>query len=70
MLEVFTFGEQIKEARLRMGLSQTALARILNIKKSAVSKWECFGVQSPRPETRKRIIDLCKLHNINFRFRF
>lgn len=35
-----TFGEKLKEARKKIGLSQEQLAEKLNISRSAVAKWE------------------------------
>ena len=35
-----SLGEKLKEVRKRFGLSQEALASILNVSRQAVTKWE------------------------------
>jgi len=35
-----TFGEKLKEARLKAGLSQEELAQRMSVSRSAVAKWE------------------------------
>jgi Zn-dependent peptidase ImmA (M78 family)/transcriptional regulator with XRE-family HTH domain len=42
-------GERLKEGREGRGLTQTALASVLGVSRSAVSQYE-KGVQTPRPE--------------------
>ena len=44
-----TFGERIKNARKRLGLTQAALAEKLGVSTEAVSKWERGGY-SPEPD--------------------
>lgn len=38
--EIMDLGTRIREARLRLGLKQTDLARRLRVKQSAISQWE------------------------------
>jgi len=33
-------GQRIKDARVRLGLTQTDLARLLKVRQSAISQWE------------------------------
>ncbi|MCI8813320.1 MAG: helix-turn-helix transcriptional regulator, partial [Oscillibacter sp.] len=35
-----TFGEKLQKLRAREGLSQDALAELLNVSRQAVSRWE------------------------------
>ena len=35
-----TFGEKLQKLRIREGLSQDALAELLNVSRQAVSRWE------------------------------
>ena len=45
---------QLKEARLRAGLSQTQLAAYLQVSQVSVCNWES-GTAQPRPSTRRKI---------------
>ena len=45
-----TFGEKLQTLRSREGLSQDALAELLNVSRQAVSRWER---DEPMPETEK-----------------
>ena len=47
-----TFGEKLQRLRAREGLSQDALAELLNVSRQAVSRWERDGTM---PETEKVI---------------
>ena len=47
-----TFGEKLQKLRAREGLSQDALAELLNVSRQAVSRWERDGTM---PETEKVI---------------
>lgn len=40
-----TIGEKIRKERKALGLTQTELGELLNVKKNAVSKWECGRVE-------------------------
>ena len=44
-----TFGEKLQKLRAREGLSQDALAELLNVSRQAVSRWE-----RTRPFRRRR----------------
>lgn len=50
-------GEQIRQARLRAGLTQQGLARALGLSNRLVSHWE-LGVRTPRPVHLQQIADL------------
>ena len=45
-----TFGEKLQKLRSREGLSQDALAELLNVSRQAVSRWER---DETMPETEK-----------------
>jgi transcriptional regulator with XRE-family HTH domain len=45
-----TRGDRIRAARIRRGLSQLDLARILGVTKATISKWELGGAISMDPE--------------------
>lgn len=47
-------GNVIPDARQVHGLTQTALARLLNTTQLTVCKWET-NTQKPKPETEKRL---------------
>ncbi len=51
---MMSFGSRIKQLRDARGMSQTDLARILNVTPKAVSKWEA-GKMEPRPPMVTRI---------------
>ena len=47
-------GKQISEARKRKGLTQAALADLIDVSPEAVSKWE-RDAYSPSPEKEERL---------------
>lgn len=47
-------GERIRDARLKRGMTQEALALSLRVGSIAVSRWE-RGVQKPRPEHLRKL---------------
>ena len=49
---------QIREKRLRLGISQLELAKKLNVSQQAVSMWE-IGAKVPRTKTLIRISEIC-----------
>lgn len=51
------FGERLKEARLKMGMSQEALASVLFVSRQAVAKWE-NNINEPSIETIIKIADI------------
>ena len=53
-------GKVIRLARLQRGLTQTQLARLLNVKQATVGAWE-IGYSFPRP---KSMVKLCEVLNI------
>ena len=48
--------------RSQLGISQTTLARLLNLRQSAISKYEQGG--APKPEIAKRFVALAKKHRV------
>lgn len=57
---MFRGGEIIREARLRAGLSQQALADRLGTSQSVIARWE-KGHRSPTVETMLRAVRACGL---------
>ena len=53
-------GKVIRLARMRRGLTQTQLARLLNVKQGTVGAWE-IGYSFPRP---KSMVKLCEVLHI------
>ena len=49
-----TFGEKVKAAREKMGLSQSALAKRMHISQQAVAKYEKI-VEQPKLSTVRKI---------------
>ena len=54
-------GERIKEIREKNGLTQSSLAKKLNISRSAVNAWE-MGVSIP---SAQYLIELCRLFKVS-----
>lgn len=50
-------GEQIRQCRLKAGLTQEGLARALNVSNRLVSHWE-IGFRKPRPAHLRQIAEL------------
>lgn len=50
----------IRAARLRRGLTQSELGRLIGVRKSAVSKWE-LGQRLPRPAQAVELSRVLKL---------
>lgn len=57
-------GERIKEAREKNGYTQSALAKVLGISRSAVNAWE-MGVSVP---SAQYLVELSKLFNVSTDF--
>lgn len=55
--------DRIKEAREQAGISQTELARLLGVTRSACSQWESSGGTAPR---RERLEQLAQLLGVSF----
>ena len=53
-------GNMIRMARVKAGMTQTELARKLNVKQGTVGAWE-IGYSFPRP---KSMVKLCEVLNI------
>lgn len=55
--------DRIREAREQAGISQTELARLLGVTRSACSQWESTGGTAPR---RERLEQLAQLLGVSF----
>ena len=55
--------DRIREAREQAGISQTELARLLGVTRSACSQWESVGGTAPR---RDRLEQLAGLLGVSF----
>lgn len=53
-------GKVIRLARMRRGLTQAQLARLLNVKQGTVGAWE-IGYSFPRPNS---MVKLCEVLHI------
>ncbi len=56
-------GERIKQARIAAGISQTRLAELLGVTRSACSQWESEEGTSPRG---KRLVELAQLLDVGY----
>ncbi|HXF08357.1 MAG TPA: helix-turn-helix transcriptional regulator [Candidatus Acidoferrales bacterium] len=56
-------GQRIQLAREKSGMSQTRLAELLGVTRSACSQWESGSGTSPR---RERLEQLAKLLSVNY----
>ena len=52
-----SFGSRLKEQRERIGLTQTQLAKMLNVTKGAVGNYET-GTSSPKSEILYKLFDI------------
>jgi len=52
-------GTEMKEARLKKGLSQERLAAKLGISKNSYAFWE-KGIYKPNPENLEKLIEILK----------
>lgn len=55
--------DRIREAREQAGLSQTELARLLGVTRSACSQWESEQGTAPR---RERLVQLASVLDVSF----
>ena len=53
-------GVLIRDARLKSGMTQTELARKLNVKQGTVGAWE-IGYSFPRPKSMVRLCEILKI---------
>lgn len=56
-----TLSDKLKDARIKKGLSQIEVAKLINIGNKTVSDYE-RGISSPDPDTLKK---LAKLYNVS-----
>ena len=54
-------AENIKKCRIRLGLTQEALARKADISYNTIIKLESKGITDPRMETLKKLADALKV---------
>lgn len=60
---LMTIGQRIQQARERTGISQTRLAQLLGVTRSACSQWESGSGTSPR---RDRLEQIARLLAVNY----
>ncbi len=60
------FAEQVKYARMKLGLSQEELAEKVGVSYSTVSRWEREG-RMPQMKPLGRFYTLCEQNGINFK---
>lgn len=58
-----TFAEALKDARLKLGLSQTALAKAVHVTFTTINRYE-NGHHMPTPLAEMTLIDFFKQNNI------
>jgi transcriptional regulator with XRE-family HTH domain len=58
-----TIGARIRQARLAAGISQSSLARLLGVTRSACSQWESARGTAPH---RKRLEQLANLFGVSY----
>lgn len=63
--EAMTFGEKVRYARMRLSLSQEALAKELGISAPTVTRWE-KGNREPQAMTSGKFYMYCEKHGIIF----
>lgn len=59
------YSEEIRKIRQKCFLSQEAFARELGVSFSSINRWE-GGKSKPNVSAMKKIMDFCKLHNLDF----
>ncbi|MDY6942518.1 MAG: helix-turn-helix transcriptional regulator [Pseudomonadota bacterium] len=57
-----SIGRRIKQAREKVGISQTRLAKLLGVTRSACSQWESDSGTSPRRERLEEIAQILKVN--------
>jgi transcriptional regulator with XRE-family HTH domain len=58
-----SIGHRIRQAREKTGISQTRLAELLGVTRSACSQWESGNGTSPR---RERLEQIARLLSVNY----
>jgi transcriptional regulator with XRE-family HTH domain len=56
-----SFGELLRAARLRAGMSITELATVAGVPRVSVSRWECGIVKSPDLESIRKMASALKI---------
>lgn len=59
--ELFTLPEKIKQLREQLGMTQTELAKILQLTRSSVNGWE-MGLSMP---STSMVVELAKVFNVS-----
>ncbi len=59
------FSEKVKYVRMKLLLSQAALAKELNVSFATVNRWENQG-KNPQLVQLGKFNEFCKKHNIDF----
>lgn len=54
----------VKELRLKLILSQQEFADLLNVSFASINRWET-GKHEPTIKVKRKIVELCKQHNID-----
>lgn len=54
------FANFITYERIKLGLTQDELAKMLDVERSSISKWET-GKQKPNVNTAKKLADILKI---------
>ena len=60
------FKDKLKAARLKLFLSQEAMAKELGVAFSTINRWE-NGSYSPNYKSQKAFHELCQKNNIEFK---
>ncbi len=63
-----TFAEALKDARLKLGLSQTELAREIHVSFTTINRYE-NGHHMPTPLAEMALTDFFKQNNIDLCYR-
>ena len=59
------FGDAVKFVRMKLGLSQTELAKAIGVSLPTVSRWENEG-REPQMKTLGRFYEFCREKGIDF----
>jgi DNA-binding XRE family transcriptional regulator len=54
----------VKELRVKLILSQQEFANLLNVSFASINRWET-GKHEPTIKVKRKIVELCKQHNID-----
>jgi DNA-binding transcriptional regulator YiaG len=54
----------VKQLRVKLILSQQEFANLLNVSFASINRWET-GKHEPTIKVKRKIVELCKQHNID-----